>query len=182
MTRSVCIVQARMGSTRLPGKVLKSLAGPSVLEHVLRRCQAIDGIDVVCCAVSNDSESDPVAREAERAGAVVFRGAQDDVLERYHQAAIACDADIVMRITSDCPLVDPAVCAEVLSMLQNTGADYCANNMPPSWPHGLDCEVFTFDWLDRAAREAERPSEREHVTQFIRRHRKADDAGDDRRR
>ncbi len=173
MTRNVCIVQARMQSTRLPGKLFKDLAGQSVLEHVLRRCQAIDGIDAVCCAVSDDRASDPVALEAERVGAIVFRGSQDDVLERYHQAAVACQADTVMRITSDCPLVDPVVCAEVLTLLQEGGTDYCANNLPASWPHGLDCEVFSFAWLDRAAREAERPSDREHVTQFIRRHPKA---------
>lgn len=170
MTRTAVIVQARMGSTRLPGKVMETLAGETVLRHVLRRCAAVDGVDVVCCAVPEGCDSDPVAAEAERCEVEVFRGSEDDVLDRYYRAARALGADIVMRVTSDCPVIDPRICHRVLRLRGNENADYACNNMPRSWPLGLDCEVFTFAWLERAAREAVTMFEREHVTPFIRRH------------
>ncbi len=167
MAHSAVIIQARMGSTRLPGKVLKELAGQTVLRHVIERCAAIEGIDVVCCAVPLGAADDPVAEEALRCGALVVRGSERDVLDRYYQAALALRAGVVVRVTSDCPLVDPYVAAEVLRLVTVEGADYACNNMPPSWPHGLDCEAFTFAWLERAAREAKLPSEREHVTPYL---------------
>ena len=160
------IVQARMGSTRLPGKVLKKLAGETVLSHVLRRCKQIEGIDTVCCAVPNSANSDPVAEEAVRCGVVVFRGAEYDVLNRYYKAAQEIGADVIMRVTSDCPLIDPEICGEVLWALRN--ADYACNNMPRRWPHGLDCEVFTIKALEFANQWAR--SQREHVTPYLRTH------------
>ncbi len=166
--RVAIIVQARMASTRLPGKVLERLAGETVLSHVLRRCAMIEGGDVVCCAVPDGRESDVVAEEADRCGAKVFRGSEHDVLDRYHQAAMACGADVVMRVTSDCPLIDPAVCSRLLDLFRSSGVDYASNNMPPSWPHGLDCEVFTVAALARAARQARTPDAREHVTPWLR--------------
>lgn len=169
MTTAI-IVQARMQSTRLPGKVLMDLGGKTILEHVLTRLQTVRGADIVCCAVPDDSASDPVAAEAERIGVIVFRGSEEDVLDRYYQAAIACKADAVLRVTSDCPVIDPDVCAQVIDLLKTSGADYACNNMPPSWPHGLDCEAVTFKWLERSAREAEKKFEREHVTQYVRNH------------
>lgn len=168
--RVVIIVQARMASTRLPGKVLEYLAGETVLAHVLRRCAAIDGGDVVCCAIPEGVDCDAVAKEAERCGAVVFRGSESDVLDRYHRAAVACDADVVMRVTSDCPLIDPVVSSHLLRLFKDQGVDYACNNLPPSWPHGLDCEVFTAANLARAAAEATAPDEREHVTPWLRTH------------
>lgn len=169
MTTAV-IVQARMGSTRLPGKVLLDAGGATFLDHVLTRCRGIPGADVVCCAVPDTADSDPVAAEAARLGVAVFRGSETDVLDRYWRAAFSLKADVVMRVTSDCPLIDPAVCGRVLALCEHTNADYACNNMPPSWPHGLDCEAVTFAWLDRSAREAAKPFEREHVTQFVRNH------------
>jgi spore coat polysaccharide biosynthesis protein SpsF (cytidylyltransferase family) len=164
------VVQARMGSTRLRGKVLMEIGGTTVLDHVLTRCRAIAGADAVCCAVPETADSDPVAAEARRIGVEVVRGSETDVLDRYWRAARALKADIVMRVTSDCPLIDPAVAAEVLRLRAREGADYACNNMPPTWPHGLDCEAVTFAWLDRAAREATAPYDREHVTPFVRAH------------
>jgi len=169
MTTAI-VVQARMHSTRLPGKVLRELGGRTVLDHVLRRCAAISGCDVVVCAIPEDRDCQPIADEAERAGAHVVRGPEQDVLARYLKAASAVSADIVMRVTSDCPLIDPIVCGEVLALRQAKGADYAANNMPHSFPHGLDCEAFTFDALSRAAREATDAHDREHVTPWLRRH------------
>ena len=169
MTTAV-IVQARMASTRLPGKVLLEAGGTTFLDHVLTRCRTIAGADVVCCAVPDSADSDPVADAARRIGVEVFRGSHADVLDRTWRAAETLKADVVMRVTSDCPLIDPAVCAEVLRLRAREGADYACNNMPPTWPHGLDCEVVTFAWLDRSARAAMRPFEREHVTQYVRNH------------
>ncbi len=167
---TVLIIQARMSSSRLPGKVLNRLGDRTVLGHVLSRALVVPGVDAVCCATVDTPDCNPVVEEAERYGVEVFRGSEKDVLDRYHKAALALGADVVMRITSDCPVIDPAVCGEVLALRRAHAADYATNNMPPSWPHGLDCEVFTFDWLDRAAREAVKPSEREHVSPFIRTH------------
>jgi spore coat polysaccharide biosynthesis protein SpsF (cytidylyltransferase family) len=164
------IVQARMGSTRLRGKVLMDVGGKTVLDHVMTRCRAVAGADVVCCAIPDTADNDPVAAEVRRLGIAVFRGSEADVLDRYRQAACALKADVVMRITSDCPLIDPAVAAEVLGLRARDNLDYACNNMPPSWPHGLDCEAMTFAWLDRAALEATKPHDREHVTPFIRAH------------
>ena len=168
--RVAVIIQARMGSTRLPGKVLLDLGGRTVLARVIERALAIPGADVVVCAVPVGAEDDPVAREAERAGAVVTRGARDDVLDRYWRAALAVQADAVMRVTSDCPLIDPQVCGDLIALFQRSGADYACINDPATWPHGLECEIFSFAWLDRAAREAQKPSEREHVSPFMRTH------------
>jgi len=170
MTVTGIVVQARTGSSRLPGKVLMPLAGRTVLAHVIERCLATEGVDVVCCAVPAGDADDAVAREAVRCGARVFRGSEADVLDRYYRAARAFDMDVVMRITSDCPLIDPSVCASVLCLREQAGADYACNNMPPTWPHGLDCEAITFAWLRRSAQEATKPYEREHVTQFVRNH------------
>lgn len=169
-TRTAVIVQARYGSTRLPGKVMKTLAGRTVLEHVLERCKAVPGADVVCCATTGLAADDSIADAAAALDVEVFRGSEDDVLNRYARTAAALDADIVLRVTSDCPLIDPAICGAVLSLRASVDADFACNNMPPSWPHGLDCEVFTRGWLERADREATAPAEREHVGPYVRTH------------
>jgi len=170
MTTTAIIVQARMQSTRLPGKVLKKLGGVTVLEHALSRCLRITEADKVCCAVPDGSVNDPVVAEAERLGVKIVRGSEDDVLDRYYQAAKACEADVIVRVTSDCPVIDPNVCGQIIKLRDHTNADYACNNLPPSWPHGLDCEVITFEWLERSAREAQKKFEREHVTQYVRNH------------
>ena len=169
MTKAV-IVQARMTSTRLPGKVLMELGGTTVLDHVLTRCAALPGIDKVCCAIPEGDRHDAVAAEAERCGAVVVRGAELDVLDRYHHAAQSLRASVVMRVTSDCPLIDPGLCGEVLAMLlADDTADYAANNFSHRYPHGLDCEAFRSDALARAWNEATDDYDREHVTPWLRR-------------
>jgi spore coat polysaccharide biosynthesis protein SpsF len=174
MSRTAVIVQARMASTRLPGKVLLPLAGTTVLDQVLTRCAAIGNADVVVCAVPDKPDNDLVAEEAmrigARTGALIFRGSESDVLDRYYRAARFADADVVLRVTSDCPLIDPTICARVIELLTDEGADYAANNMSASWPHGLDCEAVRFSWLQRAAQEATQPFDREHVTPFVRTH------------
>ncbi len=163
------IVQARMGSTRLPGKVMMMLGGHTVLDHVLCRCLAIAAADTVVCATTDRLADDAVAAEAERLGVAVFRGDEGDVLGRYLGAARQAGAAEVLRVTADCPLIDPEVCGAVIALRRERNADYAANNMPPTWPHGLDCEAFTTAALERADDEASAPSDREHVTPWLRR-------------
>lgn len=167
---NVAIVQARMTSTRLPGKVLEEVGGKTVLWHVLTRCAAIPGIDIVCCAVPEGPEQEPVAAEAEACGATVARGSEYDVLDRYYTAARGLGAGNIMRVTSDCPLIDPGLCGEVLAaLLADPSADYAANNFVHRYPHGLDCEAFTWKALERDWKEASDAYDREHVTPWLRR-------------
>jgi len=165
---AACIVQARVTSTRLPAKVLKDLAGEPILGHVLRRCAAISGIDRVVCATVEGIESAAIAEIAGQYGALVYRGSETDVLERYAGAAKAAGADVVMRVTSDCPLIDPEICGAVLKQRAEEKAEYAANNLVHGYPHGLDCEAFTRRALDAADVAATEPYDREHVTPWIR--------------
>ena len=165
---TACIVQARVASTRLPAKVLKELAGEPVLGHVLRRCRAIPGIDAVVCATVDTAECEPIEALAESYGAAAFRGSETDVLDRYLGAARSVDADTVLRVTSDCPLIDPELCAAVLERRAEEDADYAANNFVHGYPHGLDCEIFTREALEEAAATARESYEREHVSPWIR--------------
>jgi spore coat polysaccharide biosynthesis protein SpsF len=163
------IVQARMGSSRLPGKVMEPIEGRPVLAHVLARCAAIAGSDAVVCAVPDEAASAPLEALARACGAQVYRGSETDVLDRYLGATRMAGADVVMRVTSDCPLIDPEVCAAVLDLRAREDADYAANNMPGSYPHGLDCEAFTTAALAEAHRTTAEPYDREHVTPWLRR-------------
>jgi spore coat polysaccharide biosynthesis protein SpsF len=167
---TAAIVQARYASTRLPGKVLMELRGVAVLTHVLARCRAVDGVTDVVCATTSGQDTDGIADLARASGAVVFRGSEHDVLGRYLGAARFVEAETILRVTSDCPLIDPDLCAAVLALRATEGADYASNNMPPTWPYGLDCEAFTRAALERADAEARASDEREHVTPWLRRH------------
>lgn len=165
----VVVVQARMGSSRLPGKVAMDLCGRPVLAHVLARAAAIPGIERVCCAIPEGAADDPLADLAARLGAEVARGSETDVLGRYLAAARQTGASVIMRVTSDCPVLDPDVSGRVLAALENAGADYASNVDPRSWPKGLDTEAFTREALERAGAEATDPYDREHVTPLLRR-------------
>lgn len=167
--KTAIIVQARLGSSRLPGKILQKLGERTVLAHDIERLKRVAGADVVVIATTDSPKDDAVAEAARTYGAVVFRGDEQDVLSRYLGAARLVDADVIMRVTSDCPLIDPEICGAVLALRARTKADYAANNMPRLFPHGLDCEAFTRDALERAAREAVSPYDREHVTPWLRR-------------
>lgn len=169
MARTAVIAQARMGSSRLPGKVLKQLGDRTVLAHVIWRAQAIQGADDVCIATSDLVEDDVIAAEAERCGAAVYRGDETDVLARYIGAARMLQAQTIMRITCDCPLIDPAVCRQVLGLLSRANVDYASNIGEAQWPHGLDCEAFSIELLERAGLEGIAADEREHVTLWMRR-------------
>lgn len=167
--RTVAIIQARMTSTRLPGKVMLPLGNQTVLSHVLSRCKQIKGIYIVCCAIPVGSEHDVLVDEIKKCDVVVFRGSETNVLERYYEAAKNLNADVVMRITSDCPLINVDVCEVVLDAHITNQAAYTCNNMPPSWPHGYDCEVFNMEQLEDAMKFSTLPEDFEHVTPWIRR-------------
>lgn len=160
------ILQARMGSTRLPGKVVKPALGRPLVEYEIKRLQQCKGIKDLVLATSDMNEDDPIAEVGRALGISVFRGSQSDVLDRYYQAASSVSATHIMRVTGDCPLIDPAICDSTVEKFFSTGADYIATS--PRYAEGLDCEVFTFAALEAAWKEAELDSEREHVTLFIR--------------
>lgn len=167
---TACIVQARMGSSRFPGKVMASLAGKPVLQHVLERCAKIPGVDVLVLAVPDEDAGNVLATLAQEHDAYVFLGSEQDVLSRYLGAARMASADVVMRITADCPLIDPDVCGDVLRLFQSSDEiDYASNVLPRTWPQGLDCEVFSMATLEWAAETATEPYDREHVTPIMQR-------------
>lgn len=164
----VAIVQARLGSTRLPGKVLRNLAGRPVLSWVVDAARAIPGIDGVAVATSDAPGDDALAIWCDEQGISCHRGDEQDVLARMLVAAEAEGAELVMRITADCPLLDPSIAGMLIALQRRTGADYVSNVDPRSWPDGLDCELMTLETLRRAAAEANLSYDREHVTPWIR--------------
>lgn len=170
MSRIVAIIQARTGSTRLPGKVLLPILGKPMFTHMLERVKRAKKLDAIVVATTDKPEDDAVAKLARECGVGVCRGSEQDVLDRYYQAAKGASADIVVRLTGDCPLMDPAVIDRVITHFQEArGAlEYCGT--PRNYPEGLDTEIFSFAALEDAARESILPSEREHVTPYIRNH------------
>ncbi len=165
----VCIIQARTGSTRLPGKVLKKICGKTVLEHDIDRLRRIKNVDEIVIATTNKKQDDLIVNEALRLGVKYFRGSEEDVLSRYYYAAKMTKADIVMRVTSDCPLIDSEVSKNILNYyLKNSKCyDYVSNTIKRTYPRGLDVEVFSFKALKRAFLEAKSNRDREHVTPYI---------------
>ena len=163
---TVCVVQARMGSTRLPGKVLAELGGRSVLALLLARLGTA-GLGPAVVATSHLERDDILAAEAARLGAVVVRGPEDDVLSRFAATLERVPADRVVRLTADCPLLDPQLVLAALALHRTSGADYTSNTLERTFPDGLDVEVIEADALMEAAVEATDPFEREHVTPFL---------------
>lgn len=162
------IVQARMGSTRLPGKVLLDIAGRPMLERVLSRLDRARSVESVLVATSVLPRDDVLAAFCAERGRPCFRGDQDDVLDRYYQAAKSVGATEIVRVTSDCPFIDPEVVDAVVEARRRAGADYASNTLEPrTFPRGLDVEVFTFAALERAWREDKSPAWREHVTPYL---------------
>ena len=162
------IVQARTGSSRLPGKILEMLGAKTALERCLDRCRQIPGADLVVAAIPDIEDDDELAEFAADKGYFVSRGSEKDVLSRYARAAREADAETVMRVTSDCPFIDPQICGETAQLLASSRADYACNNMPPRFPHGLDCDIFPAALLHEADRKAHDPYDREHVTPWLR--------------
>jgi len=167
MSRIVAIIQARMGSTRLPGKVLKDLGGATVLARTVNRLKLAGELDEIVVATTVEPADDAIVEEADRLGVSSFRGSESDVLDRYYQAALAAEATAVVRVTSDCPLVDPRVTDEVISAFARETADYASNTLIRTYPRGMDVEVIRMDALARACREAREPYQRAHVTPYV---------------
>ena len=164
--RTVAIIQARMTSTRLPGKVIMPLAGAPLILRMLERVKRIKGLDAVCLAVPEGKIQEPLIQLAPK-DVEVFRGDEHDVLKRTYDAAHYMEADVIMRITSDCPLIDPLVSGTILAGYLNSDVSYARTSINSGYPHGFDTEVFSTATLNVAYKEARKKYEREHVTPFI---------------
>ena len=170
MPNSIAIIQARMGSSRLPGKVMKPLLGHTILAHDVARIRQAKRLNGIVIATTTEPADDAIAAEAARLGVQHFRGSETDVLARYYGAAVAASADVVVRITSDCPLYDANLLDEMLQQFDAELCDYLSNFTPRVYPRGLDTEIFTVAALERAHAQATQPHEREHVTPYMREH------------
>lgn len=165
------IIQARMGSTRLSGKVMKEIGGKPVLTHVVERIQQTKKVDEIIIATTMHRCDDVIEKEALKCGVKVFRGSEDDVLSRYYFAAKEYHLNVVVRITSDCPLIDPQIVDAIINtffsndyeIVSNSGNEYSGR----TFPRGLDTEVFSFEALENAYDNADKAYQREHVTPYI---------------
>ena len=172
---TVAIIQARMGSTRLPGKVLKPLAGHPMLWHIVNRVQASPGVDSVMIATSLRPENDVIREFCAKEEIPCHSGSEDDVLDRFYNAAKSANATTMLRLTADCPLADPDLIGRLVAAYRVGNYDHMSvatgagsiHETQPRFPDGLDCEVFPFAVLERAWREATKQPDREHVTPYI---------------
>ncbi|MDS1002891.1 glycosyltransferase family protein [Clostridium sporogenes] len=167
----VAIIQARTGSTRLPGKILKDLCGIPVIVHMIRRVKECKYVQQVVIATTEKKQDDIIEDISKSEGVEVFRGSEEDVLDRYYNAAKSVSADIIVRVTSDDPLIDFNIIDKVINNILDEKSDYSCNNMIRTYPLGLDCECFTFKALEKAWLNAKSSREREHVTPYIRENR-----------
>jgi spore coat polysaccharide biosynthesis protein SpsF len=165
--KTVAIIQARMGSTRLPGKVLKDICGETMLARVVRRTRLASLLNEVVVATTLEPLDQPIEDECRSLGAPVFRGSENDVLDRYYRAAQAHDAGVVVRITSDCPLIDAEVIDQVIRAFFSQPCDYASNGIERTFPRGLDTEVMSLKALARAWHEAKESYQRVHVTPYL---------------
>ena len=167
----VCIIQARMASSRLPGKVMKEVGGLPILHWMVERAEKSLNVDEVWVATTTDASDDPIDDYCIRNGFLCFRGSVFDVLDRYYQVAKQAEADVVVRLTADCPMIDGGLIDDVVLGLYEQKADFCANRLPPpfhrTYPIGLDVEAVFFVGLERAWNEAETKFEREHVMPYF---------------
>lgn len=164
----VAIVQARMGSTRLPNKVMRLIEGIPLIELLLSRLSNSKELDQIVVATSLDIRNEPLVKHIEKLGYACEQGSENDVLDRYLRAAYKHNADILVRITGDCPLVDSQLVDEAICKFRLLNVDYLSNVFPPTYPDGLDIEVFTIQALERASQEAATSYDHEHVTPYIR--------------
>lgn len=168
-----CIVQARMTSSRLPGKVLRTLDyknGISVLGSVVERLRECRTLDKIIIATTVNAEDDPLVEYAKREGIDYYRGSENDVLERFYKAATEYKLDNIVRITSDCPFLDPAVIDELVDLFTNGDYQYASNCIRRTYPHGLDCEILTYEVLKWMYENTTDNFYREHVTSYITSH------------
>ncbi len=169
--RTVAIIQARMNSSRLPGKVLLDLEGEPMLVRVVERARRAKSVHAVTIATTTDPSDDPIEALCQARGYPVYRGSEFDVLDRFYQTARRAQAEVIVRLTADCPVIDPEVMDQVVEAFLKSGVDFACNRLPPPWPRtwpiGLDTEVCSFAGLERAWKEAKLPYEREHVMPYF---------------
>ena len=167
----VAIIQGRMSSSRLPGKILADIAGQPMLQRVFMRTSRANTVSETIFATTMDASDDPIAEYCDFSGIPCTRGSQFDVLDRYYQTASQAKADVVVRVTADCPVIDPALIDDVLNTLLEEKYDFVCNRLPPPWPRtypiGLDVEVCTFSALKIAWTEAKEPQHREHAMPYL---------------
>lgn len=166
----VAIIQARVGSSRLPNKVMKYLEDKTVLEHVVSRVRTSRYIDEVIVATTIDKNNLPLVQLCSSQNIRIFCGSEDDVLDRFYQLAKLIHPDHIVRITSDCPVIDPEIIDLIIENHLRSNSDYTSNTILDSYPDGLDTEIFSFSALEKAWFEAKLSSEREHVTPYIKKH------------
>jgi len=167
--RTAIIVQARMTSTRLPGKVLKKVQGKPLLAYQIERLQRVKYAEELVIATTYNETDEPIVKLCKELGVSYFRGSEEDVLSRYYEAARTYKADAIVRITSDCPIIAPLVIDNVIKFYLDNQIkyDYVSNTLKRTYPRGMDTEVFSFEILEQARHEAVNPPDREHVTPFI---------------
>jgi len=169
LSHVVAIIQARMGSSRLPEKVMEAIGGAPMLARVVRRVQSAATVDQVVVATTLLARDDAIEELAERLGVLTVRGSEHDVLARYVEAALRSEAEVIVRITSDCPFIDAGLIDAIVTLRSDLGVDYASNTLEPrSFPRGLDAEAFLRTALEEADRLDRDPGSREHVTPFIR--------------
>jgi spore coat polysaccharide biosynthesis protein SpsF len=166
-TKVLLITQARMGSTRLPGKVMKTVDGQSLLEIHVKRLKLCKKVDEILVATTLAEQDKIISDLADEQNFKSFRGSENDVLDRYYQSALPYKPEYIVRVTSDCPLLDSLIVDEAIGIAMAKGVDYCSNTLNPTFPNGQDVEVFKFSALEKAWKEAKLDSEREHVTPYI---------------
>ena len=169
--RVIAIIQGRMSSSRLPGKILAEIAGQPMLQRVFTRTSRAGAVTETIFATTTDASDDPVAEYCDFSGIPFTRGSLYDVLDRYYQTAKQAKADFVVRVTADCPVIDPALIDQVVNTLLEDDYDFVCNRLPPPWsrtyPIGLDVEACTFKALENAWREAREPQHREHAMPYF---------------
>lgn len=168
VTNTILITQARSGSTRLPGKVLKEINGKSLLQIHLDRLKKCKSVSEIIVATTTNSEDQIIFDKAIDWGFSAYKGSESDVLDRFYQSVMDKKADWIVRVTSDCPLIDPVLVDKVIDFVRNNNKDYGANILVENFPDGQDIEVFKFSALESAWKNAKLVSEREHVTPYIR--------------
>lgn len=167
MSKVVIIVQARMGATRLPGKPLKAVLGKPLLAYLLDRLKRVKKADEIIVATTDKPQDYKIVEVCQEEKIPFFCGSEEDVLDRYYQTAKKSAADVVVRVTGDCPLIDPEIIDQVIHFFLKGGFDYACNTLERTFPRGMDVEVFSFAALEKAEKEAKAPEEREHVTPFF---------------
>ena len=166
----VATIEARMTSTRLPGKVLLTALGEPMLAHLVRRLKASPSIDAIVIATTINSADQPIADFAHAAGISCFRGSENNVMARVLEAAESASADVIVEITGDCPIIDPDIVEQTIRMFVQNSFDYISNSVIRSYPDGMDVQVFSFDALRTAVQRTKNPLDLEHVSRYIYQH------------